>query len=79
MIIELKSENLGKKPKKRARILISQPSWEASQISRDENQCYQLNLNRENKTFIKNVLAGTFILFEDGINQSEYSYSNPLV
>ncbi|WP_298418088.1 nitrilase-related carbon-nitrogen hydrolase [uncultured Kordia sp.] len=56
MNIELKSENWGMRPKKTARILISQPSWDASQLSRDKNQCYQLNLKKENENFIDNIL-----------------------
>jgi len=56
MSLELKPEDFGKTPKEQATILIAQPSWEQTQLARDENQCYKLTLTEENAKFIDSIL-----------------------
>ncbi|MHB8770243.1 MAG: tetratricopeptide repeat protein, partial [Syntrophales bacterium] len=54
---ELKPKNFSKTKKEKARILIAQPSWTASQIKRDANQLFRLELTNENEEFLDAILA----------------------
>ena len=57
MSFELKPINLSKVKKEKAKILIAQPFWKTSQIKRDVNRLYQVELTIENEGFLNAILA----------------------
>lgn len=52
----MNSKNLNKEKKEKAIILIAQPSWEHTQIKRDDNRLFQLEFSEEDKKFFDLVL-----------------------